>query len=116
MLPNLRTTLVAALAALALLACGDDFGEPCDMPNTPEFNALRNSAPDEGVDATCVFRNNAQCSTRICARFQGSADFCSADCDVDDDCPGDAVCFAPPGDPGGAFCVPLTYYGASPAQ
>jgi hypothetical protein len=107
---TLRILLPSTLLGLALAACTDDFGEPCDMPNTPEFNALCASDPERGTDATCVFSNSAQCSSRVCARFQGSTDFCSDFCTTDEECPGTAVCYAPPGAPGQAFCVPADVF------
>lgn len=102
-----HSILIAALAALALVACADDFGESCDMPDTPEFNALCSPDPESGTDATCVFTNSAQCSSRMCARFQGSRDFCTEACTAEtaDSCPGSAQCFVPPGTTEG-FCVP----------
>lgn len=108
-----RALLSLLLAPLALLACADDFGETCEMPNTPEFSALCDADPERGTDATCVFTNSAECSSRVCARFQGSSDFCSLDCAVDEDCPGSAICYLPPGSPGNGFCVPADVYASA---
>lgn len=105
--------LPALLALLALAACSDDFGEPCDMPNTAEFEALCDESivNDTETSATCLFTNNAQCSTRICARFQGSRDYCSESCDAsaadggNSQCPGTAECRTAAD--GTGFCVPV---------
>ncbi len=96
-----------ALLFLGLLsACGDDYGESCDMPDTPAFEAACAADPEAGLEATCIFTNSAQCSSRICARFEGSTDFCSQECDVDaDDCPSGSICHLPAGGRT-AFCVP----------
>lgn len=110
----LNTLSLAALcASLPFLAsCGDDFGEACQMPETPEFEALCSPDPDCSADAeclpTCVFANAPECSTRTCARFQGSRDFCTETCTPGStaECPSSAVCYTTPGASEG-FCVPL---------
>ncbi len=110
----LRSALIRTLAggfALALLfgGCADDFGEPCDMPQTADFERLCGAGTigDATTDATCVFSNNAQCSNRMCARYIGSRDFCTESCDPADpeSCPGDAFCETIPST-GTGFCVP----------
>lgn len=106
------TLALASLLASTLVACGDDFGQSCDMPNTPQFNALCGGDSETGSDATCVFTNNPQCSTRACARYQGSSDFCTVLCDPNaPSCPSNGVCYAQPGRPNDGFCVPLSIYG-----
>jgi hypothetical protein len=107
------TLLCAALPLLS--GCGDDFGQACEMPDTPEFEALCSVAPDCSADAeclpTCVFANAPECSTRTCARYQGSRDFCTEACTPGstNECPTDAVCYTTPGADEG-FCVPLAVY------
>lgn len=101
----LITFCVFAAMGLLLSACGDDYGESCDMPDTPAFEAACAADPEAGLEATCIFTNSAQCSSRICARFEGSTDFCTLDCDADDDCPSGSVCHLPAGGRT-AFCVP----------
>ena len=112
MVRSIRCALAAsglALVALLATACADDYGESCDLPNTAAINALCDPN-GENNEATCVFRNSAQCSSRMCVRFQGIADFCSEDCSVaagGEDCPGTSFCYPVPG--GGddeGVCVP----------
>jgi hypothetical protein len=100
------TGLVALACSAYLLGCADDYGESCDMPNTALFNAACNSS--DGNQGTCVFRNSPDCSTRICARYQGSTDFCTQECDTADasSCPGDSVCYAPANRVADAICIP----------
>lgn len=83
------------------------------MPSTAEFEALCDASVvnDTETSATCLFTNNAQCSTRICARYQGSRDFCSDTCDPSAEdgghaaCPGLAECRSAAD--GTGFCVPV---------
>jgi hypothetical protein len=107
-----RLTLRAALLLVpfALVGCADDYGEACDMPNTPSFNAA--CASTENNDGTCTFRNAPECSSRLCARYQGSRDFCTVACDVEveNSCPGDSICYAPAGRASRAICVPRDIY------
>lgn len=107
----LRRLASLTFAVLGLVACNDDFGEPCTMPDTAEFEVLCDNAQNDGSEttSTCVFTNNAQCSTRMCARYLGEGDFCSQPCDLsledpDADCPGSASCR--PAADGTGFCVP----------
>ncbi|MFT4703078.1 MAG: hypothetical protein ACI81R_000767 [Bradymonadia bacterium] len=108
-----RTLPLAALLLVTVFVagCEDDFAEPCSMPDTALVEALCDSGTtgDSSTRATCVFRNNAQCSSRVCARYLGSEDFCSASCDVEPDdpqsnCPSGAQCRAAAD--GQGFCVP----------
>lgn len=114
LMPRSLAVVALAFASVALTGCADDFGQACDMPNTPTFNAYCSADPSSGSNATCVFSNNPQCSTRICARYQGSSDFCSQMCDATlevSECPGDAVCYTQPGQPAtSGFCIPLEIY------
>lgn len=101
---------VLALAALPLVGCADDFGEPCELPASGQIQAYceaSETAEDGGTNATCVFTNSADCESRMCARYIGSSDFCTIECDpaVENACPGDAFCQVIPGG-GGGFCVP----------
>jgi hypothetical protein len=97
---------VAFASCAFIVGCADDFGESCDMPNTALFNAACNSS--DGNDGTCVFRNSPDCSTRVCARYQGSTDFCTQECDPADPgtCPGNSVCYAPANRATDAVCIP----------
>lgn len=81
------------------------------MPDTAEFEVLCDDAETDGSEttSTCIFTNNAQCSTRMCARYLGEGDFCSQSCDLeledpDADCPGSAECRTAAD--GTGFCVP----------
>ncbi len=98
--------------------CADDYGEACDMPNTVEFEVACASSEDGTNAGTCVFRNSADCSTRICARYQGSSDFCTQECQLDDpsSCPSDSVCYAPANRESQAICVPNSVYLSGDAE
>ena len=83
--------LLALGASLALLACGDDFGTSCSLPDSEEVEAAcEGSGPD--ASASCVVENIIQCDSRICAVYRGSNGFCTKECETNDDCPGDAFC------------------------
>ena len=106
---RLQLLLVTA-AVFALAACGDDYGEPCDLPQSTTVDAYCGSTEDDEGDstATCVFTNSAQCSSRMCATYIGSTDFCTIECDpdVDTSCPSDSFCQSIPASDIG-FCVPV---------
>lgn len=101
--------LAAALAALLIGACEDDYGEPCDLPTSAAVEAYCEPTEDENgaTTATCAFTNSTQCETRMCATYIGSRGFCTMDCDPEaaDGCPSGSLCLAMPAT-GVAFCVP----------
>lgn len=87
-------------AALGLWGCDTGFGQPCDLPKTPQ---IRQACEENttGADAgdgivteskpSCALKNYAGCETRVCLVYRGSSPFCSQACKTDDDCEG-AVC------------------------
>lgn len=98
-------------AALALAGCTDDFGTPCDFPQSPEVQEACGTQVDDlgnASIATCVDNFNADCNSRICVSFQGSSPFCSDDCTSDGDCDSDATCQI--GSSGRGLCVPSFIY------
>lgn len=97
-------------ATAALVACSDDYGQPCDLPNSGTISVFCGHESDQGEttsSATCLFTNSTQCETRMCARYIGSSDFCTKSCDPDDEssCPVDSFCQTVPATTL-AFCVP----------
>ncbi len=104
------TALLALVTALLFGACADDYGESCSLPDSAQVQTFCEAAEndDDGArSATCVFTNSPSCDSRICARYIGSEDFCTIECDPEQagDCPGDSFCQVVPSR-GLAFCVP----------
>jgi len=98
--PSTATPLLAlvAIAALALSACGDDFGTECSLPDNDAVRAACNGGggtdANETSTASCVVENIIECDSRICARYRGSQSFCTLRCDSAEDtsCPQSAFC------------------------
>jgi hypothetical protein len=92
----MRVTLLFTLfSSLFVVACQDDFEQPCSLPQTSEVEAACSSIVDEMGNtsvATCVDRANPECQSLLCVSFEGSEPFCSLDCDSDEDCPSLATC------------------------
>lgn len=94
----------AAGAVLGLLGCSNDFGQPCELPQTEEFRrACETVAPDPNAEerdteviseskASCAVKNFAGCATRVCLVYRGSEPFCSEPCTTKSDCEGSAEC------------------------
>jgi hypothetical protein len=103
--------LLLSAGLLVLVGCGDDYGEPCSLPQSATIDAYCGTTEGEEGDstATCVFTNSAQCSSRMCATYIGSSDFCTIECDPDNEssCPGDSFCQGIPAASIG-FCVPIS--------
>ena len=95
------------LILFAVLACTDDFGTPCDFPQSPEIQSICSATGDaeDESNATCIDTYNADCSSRICVSYQGGEAFCSERCNVDADCPPDSICEVPTGTSEG-ICLP----------
>lgn len=105
----------AGLAGLLLggTACDTGFGQPCDLPESPQIRAACEESP-AGDDAgagndivteskpSCAIKPFAGCETRICLVYRGSDPFCSVECKEDADCEGGAVCRPILGDSDGA--------------
>ena len=82
--------------------CSTGFGEPCTIPQTPQFRQACNTISDDGQDdgsaiemessASCALENFAGCETRVCLVYRGSSSFCSLRCQNDSGCEGGAVC------------------------
>jgi hypothetical protein len=113
----------AVLAGLVLVGsggCDTGFGQPCDLPQTPQIRAACEEAPAEDGEQndndivteskpSCALKNFAGCETRICLVYRGSSPFCSTECRNDGDCEGGAVCRPILGDAdaaGGDPCAP----------
>lgn len=101
--------LLLGTAALLVTACADDYGEPCDLPQSGAIQAF--CEPEVGEDgsssATCVFTNSTQCETRMCATYIGSEGFCTTECTPGEEgtCAAGSICQAIPATDL-AFCVP----------
>ena len=95
------------LALFAVLACTDDFGTPCDFPQSPEVQEICSNGGDQDNEsnATCIDTYNADCSSRICVSYQGGDAFCSERCSTDGDCPPESICEIPTGTSQG-ICLP----------
>ena len=108
-----RLQFLLLTAALLLFAgCGDDYGEPCSLPESATIEAYCGTTQGEeggSTTATCVFTNSAQCSSRMCATYIGSSHFCTIECDPDNasSCPSDSFCQSVPASEIG-FCVPAS--------
>jgi hypothetical protein len=102
---------VLSAALFALVGCGDDYGEPCQLPGSVSVEAYCGSTVAEEGDstATCVFTNSAECSSRMCAQYIGSSNYCTIECNSDEpsSCPGTSFCQAVPASDLG-FCVPAS--------
>ncbi len=100
----MQARFIAALfgpAALGLLGCDTGFGQPCELPKTPQIRQACEEGSD-GADAgegviteskpSCALKNYAGCETWVCLVYRGSSPFCSEACQTDDDCEGSAIC------------------------
>ena len=102
-----RLTVAGTLALGGLVGnlggCSNDFGQPCDLPQTEEFRrACQSAPPEEGevnenqvvreTKASCAVKNFAGCATRVCLVYRGSDSFCSEPCVKSSDCEGSADC------------------------
>lgn len=114
---GMRRIFASAVGLGALLiggaACDTGFGQPCDLPKTPQIRAACQEsvvAADAGTGndivssskPSCALKNFAGCETRICLVYRGSDPFCSTECAGDSDCEGGAVCRPILGDADGA--------------
>ncbi|MCA9525700.1 MAG: hypothetical protein KC549_05305 [Myxococcales bacterium] len=81
--------------------CDTGFGQPCDLPKTPQIRQACQETNDQadagdGIQTaskpSCALKNYAGCETRICLVYRGSSPFCSERCSGDSDCEGNAVC------------------------
>lgn len=100
-------------------ACDTGFGQPCELPRTPQIRAAceESAAADAGAGEnevvteskpSCALKNFAGCETRICLVYRGSDPFCSTECTTDSDCEGGAVCRPILGDSDSAEGNPCT--------
>jgi len=61
----------------------------------------------EETSNNCLVEDHPQCPDGICISYLSSDPFCTSECVVDDDCPGDGVCkqwAKCTGDPGALVC------------
>ena len=106
---TLAHTFILLMGFLALFAaCGDDYGTPCDFPQSPEVLevcATHVDAMGNMSTATCIDDFNPDCETRVCVSFEGRAAFCSLRCDSNGNCPSDSFCTTSIGATNGV-CIP----------
>ncbi len=111
---NTAWRLAAALFLMALLsvACGDDFGTECTLPDN-EFVDQACGASDENTTQSCVVENIIQCDSRLCGVYRGSNAFCTKRCDGKNDtsCPSGAFCSEFVVGTGEFFCVKAEFEG-----
>lgn len=115
------SSVVAGLGLLGGMGCDTGFGQPCELPSTPEIRtACEEGEPtaDAGMGnnevvteskPSCALKDFAGCETRICLVYRGSSAFCSTKCDTDADCEDGVVCRPLLGDAdqaGGDPCAP----------
>ena len=82
--------LASLLTAAALFAgCGDNYGDPCNLPRMVEENCASGSSD---THINCVMTDNLECGSKICAVYQDSSPYCTLDCAADADCPAGNVC------------------------
>lgn len=99
--------LVVAIFASAP-ACDEDeaFFHACPLSQTL-IDAC--AEQQENADITCAVREHPMCDEAVCAKFKGSASFCSRVCTTNEDCPPESTCedyLILPGEEF-RFCVPL---------
>jgi len=82
--------LVLATFALAS-ACDDEepFFHSCPLSQTL-INAC--AEQQENADITCAVREHPMCDESVCAKYRGSASFCTRSCTTDADCPTESTC------------------------
>lgn len=86
----LLATGAMMLVAPALGACAeDDLFSDCPLSNSIQETCESGQA---STDLTCVVAEHPFCNEKICARYKGSAPFCSRSCSGDADCPGGSGC------------------------
>ncbi len=97
---------VASASAVWAAGCSNDFGQPCELPQTEEFRQACSTTATEaegessgsGTEiemeskASCAVKNFAGCATRVCLVYRGSDPFCSEPCVTKADCEGSAEC------------------------
>lgn len=92
-------------AALALLlgasACTDDLYASCSLE--------RDRCGDPGAETlSCAEKNNLQCETQVCARYEGSEPYCTVACEDDGDCTAGVCRVFNFSDSSSAYCVEET--------
>ncbi|RAL22922.1 hypothetical protein DL240_08500 [Lujinxingia litoralis] len=77
--------------ALWFSGCTDDLYAACTIdPDDPNLSACVQGGGGDS-QASCVDKEQLQCQTRTCGKYQGSEPFCTIECSSDEDCP-DGVC------------------------
>ena len=102
----LKAWFLLAATALLFTACGDEeVGDACDLP-TPIADACASDATAL-TSEICLYKHSADCSSRLCATYVGSAGFCTQSCDPElaGSCPSGSICDRPANAESG-FCVP----------
>ena len=88
--------------SMCLSGCDTGFGEPCSLPQTPQFaESCQQSAvarsddennPEQEFKATCAIDNYPTCQTFSCLTYRGSQPYCSMKCLNNSDCEGGCCC------------------------
>ena len=81
-----------------------DLYAPCDLDPNSASQQTRVCAQDD-TEYSCVVSNYLQCETRSCARFEGSATFCTLPCVNDSDCAPGGSCIEFVIQSGQSYCV-----------
>lgn len=94
---------LGALSLSLLVGCADDLYAPCTLdPSSPDLAVQL--CGDTSRELSCAVDNYVQCETRVCARYSGSAPFCTKRCSDDSDCPA-GRCLEFPFQSGKLYCV-----------
>jgi hypothetical protein len=102
------STLLVALAALAVLACETDSRyAACELDEEVTKQGVCTGKPSPSLGTTsCVVTSHPHCVQSICLSYFGTEPFCTQPCKTDDDCYADAFCWAFAEEEGERYCVP----------
>ena len=101
--------LGVALVVVVGAGCASDLYAPCTLDEESADQTVRQCAQGGSGSRklSCRVLNQIQCDTRVCARYEGSASFCTLRCQDDADCPA-GRCLEFPFQSGEAYCVEET--------
>jgi len=100
----MRASLIGVSLLWVALSYGCDtgFGQPCELPASPEVSSacqpppMANVVDEQGTEqtykVTCAVDNFPTCSTMSCLVYRGSSPYCSQRCTNNSDCFGSGVC------------------------
>lgn len=93
---------ICLLYTTVVTGCDTGFGQPCEMPASPEVSSactpppMNNNGDEQGTEqtykVTCAVDNYPTCSTQSCLIYRGSSPYCSQRCTNNSDCFGNGVC------------------------